>query len=402
MARVLNKLSARQVDTIAKPGRYSDGGYLYLVVTPAGSLNWAFMYTRNGKRTEMGLGPAGRGGVGLAKARELAQDYRDCLQAGRDPLATRQTVRETATAIPTFGAYADQFIEAKGPEWRNAKHRAQWKMTLTEYCKPIRRKSVDAIDTADVLEILRPIWTAKAETASRLRGRIENVLDAAKAEGLREGENPARWRGHLDKLLPRRAKLTRGHHKAMPYGNVPAFVEKLRAQPSTGALALEFLILTAARTGEVTGARWSEMDLEKAVWTVPAARMKAGRIHRVPLPDRAVEILQQMQLLLPEDTDLGAAYVFPGQRKGKPLSNMAMGMILRRMELPYTVHGFRSAFRDWVGEETDFGREIAEAALAHVTGDSTERAYRRGDALEKRRELMDAWARYVREGNAPT
>lgn len=270
MARTLNKLSARQVDTLSRPGRHSDGGHLYLVVTPGGSRNWSFMYSRNSKRTEMGLGPAGKGGVTLVRAREMAKGYRDCLQAGRDPLATRQSEREALTAIPSFGSYSDKFVEAKSAEWRNAKHRAQWKMTLTEYCKPIRRKSVDAIDTADVLDVLRPIWGTKAETASRLRGRIENVLDAAKAEGCRSGENPARWRGHLDKLLPRKQKLTRGHHPAMPYSEIPAFIKALRAQPSVGALALEFLILTAARTGEVTGARWDEIDLKKALWTAPA------------------------------------------------------------------------------------------------------------------------------------
>jgi len=396
MARTLNNLSARHVETLAKPGRHSDGGGLYLVVTPAGRRNWAFMYTRHGKRTEMGLGQAGRGGVSLSAARDLAQQCRESLRCGKDPLATRRQDHQTAATIPTFADYADAYVKAKGTEWRNAKHRAQWEMTLTNYCTKIRRKTVDSIDTADILEVLRPIWGEKPETASRLRGRIENVLDAAKAEGLRTGENPARWRGHLDKLLPRRQRLTRGHHAALPYADVPAFMEGLRDHEATGALALQFLILTVARTGEVLGATWDEIDMDKALWTVPAGRMKAGHTHRVPLSEPALAILRKMAADKPDSDDQQGAYVFPGARAGRPISNMTMSMFLRRNDdRKFTVHGFRSAFRDWVGEETDFRREIAEAALAHVVGDSTERAYRRGDALEKRRELMEAWSDYA-------
>ena len=259
-------------------------------------------------------------------------------------------------------------------------------MTLTEYCVAIQSRKVSTIGTDDVLKVLNPIWTKKAETASRLRGRIERVLDFAKARGWRTGENPALWRGHLKNVLPVRQKLTRGHHAAMPYNQVPAFLEDLRGHQAMAARALEFLILTAARSGEVYEAKWVEIDLEAAVWTVPANRMKAGREHRVPLTDAALAILKPLNEAKQSD------YIFPGYKSGRPLSIMAMTMLMRRMKLGHlTVHGFRSAFRDWAGDATAFPRELAEAALAHVVGDMTERAYRRSDALEKRRELMNAW-----------
>jgi integrase len=271
-------------------------------------------------------------------------------------------------------------------------------MTLKTYAAPLRPKPVDEITTEDVLAVLQPIWTAKAETASRVRGRIEKVLDAAKAKGLRSGENPARWRGHLDHLLPKRQKLQRGHHPAMPWAQVPDFVARLRAMQSVGALTLEFVILTACRSGEVLrsirdgvimGARWEEIDRTAKVWTIPASRMKTGREHRVPLVDCALAILDEL-----EKVQRGA-FIFPGQRGDHPLSEMALELTMRRMNVkPYTVHGFRSSFRDWAGECTSFPREIAEAALAHAVGDQTERAYRRGDALERRRELMQAWANF--------
>lgn len=400
MARTLHKLTTKQVDAALPPGRYADGGHLYLVVTKSGSRNWAFMYSRNGKRTEMGLGAAGRNGLALANAREQAAAFRTALHEGRDPRSVRQAEQKAVTSIPSFGAYADDYIAMRQVEWRNEKHRAQWQMTLTVYCQPFRQKPVDLIDTTDVLAVLRPLWREKAETASRLRGRIENVLDAAKAEGLRSGENPARWRGHLDKLLPKRQRLSRGHHAAMPYRNVPEFLWTLRTAPSIGALAMEYLILTAARTGEVLGMTWDEIDTDTGVWQVPGERMKVGRPHRVPLSTAAIEALDNVRSLTSREGAENSSLVFPGQRNGRPISNMAMAMILRRMELPYTVHGFRSAFRDWVGEETDHPREVAEAALAHVVGDATERAYRRGDALEKRRALMDDWAVYLENGNS--
>jgi integrase len=261
-------------------------------------------------------------------------------------------------------------------------------MTLTRYCAPLRNKPVAHISTDDILLVLKPIWASKSETASRLRGRIEKVMDFAKARGLRSGENPARWRGHLDAILPRRLKLSRGHHKALPFEDVPAFVIRLRTSAGVAPRALEFLILVAARTGEVLGARWEEMNLASELWTVPAARMKAAREHRVPLPPSAIEILREMQSLRCSD------YVFPGLNPNSPLSSMALEVVLRRMRVDVTVHGFRSAFRDWAGECTHFPREVAEAALAHLVGDAVERAYRRGDALEKRRELMAAWDLY--------
>jgi integrase len=335
----------------------------------------------------MGLG--GVSAVPLAKAREFASGARAILADGRSPIEARRKEKPK----PTFGEVADDLIASMSGEWRNEKHRAQWAMTLREYAKPLRPMPVDVIGTEDVLKVLKPIWTTKAETASRLRGRIERVLDAAKALGHRSGENPAAWRGNLKNLLPAARKLSRGHHAAMPYVEVPAFVAKLRERDALAARALEFTILTAARSGETLGAIWAEIDLEAKVWTVPKSRMKGGREHRAPLTDRALSILEEMaQLRLDDDS---GAYVFPGQRRGGPLSSMAMEMILRRMKVEnVTVHGFRSAFRDWAGEETQYPREVAEAALAHIVGDETERAYRRGDALEKRRSLMDEWSAF--------
>ena len=333
---------------------------------------------RRGRSQEMGLGGCGRiAGDGARACGRRATDA-----CGRqNPI---DAARLAKAGRPTFGQVADEFLAAKQSEWRNAKHRAQWKMTLQRYCAPLRARPVDEIDTAAVLEVLKPLWASIPETASRLRGRIETVLDAARARGLigPNEANPARWRGHLDKLLPKRQKLTRGHHAAMPFADVPEFMASLRKRDAVAALALEFTILTAARSGEALGARWDEIDFQNAIWTVPAARMKGGRAHRVPLSRRALVILKKLH------TARTGEYIFPGQRPGKPLSGMAMEMILRRMKADgATVHGFRSSFRDWCGEVSTFPREVAEAALAHVAGDQTERAYRRGDALEKRREL---------------
>jgi integrase len=275
------------------------------------------------------------------------------------------------------------------PSWRNEKHAAQWEMTLRDYAAPIRRRAVGEITTDDVLSVLKPFWNEKPETASRLRGRIERVLDAAKAQGLRSGENPARWRGHLDQLLPKRQRLTRGHHAAMDYAELPVFMMELKARQATAARALEFAILTAARSGEVLEARWHEIDLDRAVWSIPAARMKAGREHRVPLSKEALELIKALH-----EVSQGEA-VFSGQKAGKPLSVMALAMVLRRMKIAgVTVHGFRSAFRDWAAECTNFANEVCEAALAHVIENKAEAAYRRGDLFEKRRKLMEAWATY--------
>ena len=382
MAIKLNRLTARRAATLAEPGRHSDGGGLYLNVTPSGARSWLFMWKKDGKRREMGLGSAAS--VPLASAREKAAECRKLVAAGKDPLEAK---RAAQSAVPTFGDVTDALIAAKESAWRNEKHRWQWRHTLTEYAKALRNKAVDKITTEDVLAVLKPLWTTKPETASRLRGRIEAVLDAAKAQGHRSGENPAAWRGHLAHFLPKRQKLTRGHHAAMAYRELPAFVGRLREREGVATLALDFCILTAARTGEVIGATWGEFDLEEKVWTVPAGRMKAAKGHRVPLSDRAVSIVERMAEFKVSD------FIFPSPR-GRGLSNMAMVAVLRRLGVAVTVHGFRSAFRDWAGNETHFPREIAEAALAHVVGDSVERAYRRQDALEKRRALMDAWAGY--------
>ena len=399
VTRQINKLSARTVATLAKPGRHSDGGGLYLSISKdrnAVRRRWVFLYRWRGKLTEMGLG--GFHSVSLARAREFATAYRTDLAAGINPKEKRDQDRDGARGVPTFGECAESYIATKGSGWRNAKHRQQWQNTLRVYAAPIRTKAVNTITTADVLAVLKPIWKAKPETASRVRGRIEFILDAARVSGhIPEGTaNPARWRGHLDKLLSQREKLTRGHHAAMAYADVPAFVAQLRARVATAALALEFIILTAARSGEALGARWSEIDLKAKLWEVPAARMKGGRVHRVPLSARAVEIIKTLAEAKHSD------FIFPGNKPNKPLSNMATDMLLRRMGAgEFTTHGFRSSFRDWTGDSTSFPKEVAEAALAHAVGDETERAYRRGDALNKRRKLMDAWAAYL-EAKAPS
>jgi integrase len=375
-------LTARRVET-AKSGKHSDGGNLYLIVSMTGARKWVLRFTWRGNAKEMGLGSAGS--VTLADAREKAASARRKIAKGLNPIDERRR----DGGIPTFGDMADDVRVSLSVGFRNEKHKAQWKSTLETYAAPLRAKPVDTIATDDVLAVLKPIWTTKAETASRVRGRIEKVLDAAKAKGFREGENPARWRGHLDHLLPRPSKLSRGHHAAMPYEEVAAFIAKLRERDATSALALELCILTAARSGEILGMRWSEIDFDKKIWTVPAARMKAGREHRVPLASRAVEMLRQL-----EKVNTGE-FVFPGQARNKPLSNMAMEMVLRRMKIEdATVHGFRSSFRDWAGNVSSAPREVVETALAHVIGDKAEQAYRRRDALEKRRKLMGAWAAY--------
>ena len=391
MARHVHRLSAAKVSKETKPGLYADGGGLYLRITAGkkAGKRWVFLYRRpvDGKRCEIGFG--GTSAVPLAKARKKADEARALVADGKDPLATRQA----AQRMPTFGDLADQHIKAMGPSWRNPKHRAQWEMTLKVYAKPLRSKPVDQITTADVLQVLRPIWQTVPETASRVRGRIENVLDAAKVQGFRDGQNPAAWRGHLMLLLPARLKLTRGHHAAMAIDDIPAFMVSLRARPAVAARCLEFAILTAARSGEALGARWDEIDLAAKVWTIPAARMKATREHRVPLCARALAILKEMEPLRDGEC------VFPGQRPAQPLSTMALEMILRRMKVDgVTVHGFRSTFRDWCGNRTSYPRELAEHALAHVIGDKAEQAYRRDDALERRRPMMEAWALFCEPG----
>lgn len=392
MGRQVNKLTARGVATLTAPGRHSDGGGLYLWVDASGAKRWLFLFRWGTVRKEMGLG--GLDAVTLAEARAKASAARKLLDAGSDPIQARKDAIAAAeagpNATPTFGEFAETLIEDIKSGFRNAKHQAQWSSSLKTHAGSLWPLRIDEVGTEHVLDVLKPIWRTKAETASRVRGRIERILDAAKAKGKRIGENPARWRGHLDKLLPQRSRLARGHHAAMAYDDVPAFVQSLREREATAARALEFLILTASRTGEIRGAKWNEFDFERGVWTVAADRMKAGRVHRVPLAQRPLDIARSLQ------QSNTSEFVFAGSRKDRPLSSHAILMLMRRMQMEqYTPHGFRSSFRDWCGEQTAFPREIAEAALAHVVGDETERAYRRRDALEKRRKLMDAWARFV-------
>ena len=388
MPRQVNRLTARMVQTIARKGRHADGAGLYLVIDRNGAKRWAFIYRdrRTQRLREMGLG--GVAAVSLAGARDKAAHARAVLAAGKDPLMESKANNDDGD-LPTFGSVADQFLAAMEPGWRNDKHRAQWRVTLNKKCKPLRSLCIDAITTEDVLGILTPIWQKTPETASRVRGRIEAILDAAKARGLRKGDNPARWRGHLDKLRPRRSAQSRGHHAAMPFVDLPAFIAQLRDHPTIAGLALEFLILTAARTGEVIGADWKEIDHAEKLWCVPAARMKAGKPHVVPLSARAMAILREAEKFG------GTGFIFPGQRSGRPLSNMAFAALLRRMKVEdATAHGFRSSFRDWCGECTSYPREVAEAALAHAIPNKVEAAYRRKNALEKRCKLMEAWSSY--------
>lgn len=386
MAR--NRLTTTQCNARRKAGKLADGDGLYLQTSPNGNKSFVFVFIRSGRRREMGLGPfgTGTGQVSLAAARDKADEVRAILGRGGDPFTELSSRRTSGRA---FGAFADEWIGGMEEGWRNEKHRAQWKMTLGDaYCASIRKRPISEITTDDVLKVLRPIWRTKAETARRIRGRIERVLDAAKAAGERTGENPARWRGHLSELLSKPDRLS-GHHRALPYGDMPAFIRRLRALDTISALAVEFTVLTAARSGETRGATWSE--IQDNVWIVPSDRAKARREHRVPLSDRALDILKKTMSRRLNDL------VFPGQ-KGRPMSDMSLSAVLRRLKVDATVHGFRSSFRDWAGDATDYPRDLAEAALAHLVGDETERAYRRGDALERRRALMEDWAQYLASG----
>ena len=386
-SRARNKLNIKQVASLTRVGVYSDGGGLYLRVRPSGR-SWVFIGTLNGKRQEMGLGSDLD--VTLAQAREKAAVARALVLEGKHPRESRPKAPVAVEAPVTFGAFAKKLVADLEGGFRNPKHRQQWRNTLTTYAAPIADTPIAEVTTEQILGVLQPIWLTKPETASRVRGRIERVLDAAKAIGLRSGENPARGRGHLDLLLPKRRKATVKHHAALPFAEIAKFMADLRARPASAARALEFTILTAARSGEVRGMTWAEVDLNAKVWTVPASRMKAGVSHQVPLSEPAEAILRALQ----SDGMVKANPVFPAPRGG-PLSNMAMAQLLKRMGRPdITVHGFRSTFRDWAGEATQFGREEIEMALAHTITSSTERAYRRGRALEKRRDLMVVWAAY--------
>jgi integrase len=385
--------TAKEWKAVAKPGFHGDGGGLYLSIVGK-SRTWMFRYKRHGKGHWMGLGPASL--ISLAAARDAAIDARRQLRQGIDPIEQRRAAKAQAAAeaapVKTFESVADEYIAAHKAGWKNEKHGKQWRATLEAYAFPLfGQNPVDGITVDDVLEALRPIWEAKPETASRLRGRIENVLDYAKTRGWRAGENPARWKGHLDHLLPARAKIARVvHHAALPWAELPAVMCKLADAGGTSALCLGFTILTAARSGEARGARWNEIDLAAKVWAIPPERMKAGQEHRVPLSDAALAILKAVAPLKSAPDGL----VFPGGRKGKPLSDVAVSKALAAVAEGATVHGMRSSFRDWAAENTSYPREVAEAALAHTNRDKVEAAYRRSDLFDQRARLMMQWAAY--------
>ena len=389
MARGLNRLSVKAVAAKRLRGYYADGGGLYLQVSAEGTKSWAFRFTLAGNTREMGLGSIND--FTLLEARGRATDCRKLLADRIDPIEARKQERvilaRKAASRKTFDECATAYIKSHRAGWKNAKHCEQWTTTLgADYCGKILSLPVADIDKAQVIEVLRPIWDERRETAVRLRGRIEKVLDYATALKYREGANPARWRGNLDHLLARDDRRKRiEHHAAMPFEQVGAFMDAMRAQEGTAARALE---LTVGRTNEVIGAKPAEFDLDAKIWTVPAERMKAGREHRVPLTPRAVEIVREM---LKKEGD----FIFPGRRTGTGLSNMAMLLLLRRMDqADITVHGFRSSFRDWASERTSYPREVCEMALAHAVSDQVEAAYRRGDLFEKRRRLMGEWAKH--------
>jgi integrase len=383
-------LSAKRVQTLKKPGLYADGGGLYLQIGPEGGKSWLYRF-HMGRQRYMGLGPLVD--VPLSKARELAAECRDKVRQGIDPIEERRQrrfeARLQASRSITFKECCEAYIATHAPSWRNEKHKAQWENTLSTYAYPaMGNLQVRDIDTDHVLKVLEPIWNEKRETARRLRARLERVLSWAATRKYRSSENPARWQGHLRDLLPRESTTAPvKHHPALPYDDVHNFMVELREQNNTAARALEFTILTATRTSEVVNATWAEFS--GGEWTIPGTRMKSGRPHRVPLSKAAVAVLKRMEGQ--DDT-----YVFPGLKHGKPLSNMAMLNLLKRMDRKtITVHGFRSTFRDWAAEQTAYPNHVVEQALAHVIGDKVEAAYRRGDLLEKRKKMMADWSRYI-------
>jgi integrase len=405
MART-GKLSAVEVTKAKGPAVLHDGGGLYLRVSATGAKSWVFRFQLDGKRRDMGLGPFPD--ISLADARGKAAEHRKLRHEGIDPLdakaAQRQAQRVSVAKGRTFRECAAEYIAKNRAGWRNAKHVAQWTATLETYVYPtLGELPVSAIDAGLVVQVLDPIWAQKPETAGRVRGRIEAVLDAATVRGFRQGPNPAQWKGNLAHILPARAKVRKvEHHAALPIDDLPAFLADLRSRQGMAARALEFTIFTAARTGEVLGARWGEIDLDAKVWTVPAARMKASREHRVPLSEVALAVLEKVRpLALMRDGEPDpAAPVFPGLRRALPMSNMVMLMLLRRMKRgDLTAHGFRSTFSDWAAERTACPREVVEMALAHAIESKVEAAYRRGDLFDKRRQIMAAWSRFC-EGSA--
>ena len=391
MAKTVGRLNAVSLTKARKAGLYPDGNGLYLQVAPGGSKSWIFRFMLNSRARTMGLGPYPD--LALGEARKRATECRRLRNDGIDPIEARKATRaasvlESAKGI-NFTACSEAYIEAKKHGWKNSKHIDQWTNTLKQYADPVFGEvPVADVDTDLVMKAVEPIWATKTETAARVRGRIENILDWARTKGYREGENPARWRGHLQNLLPARRKVRKvTHHPALAYDKMGTFMRALRKQEGTAAVALEFLILTAARTNEAVGARWDEIDLRRAIWTVPGSRIKAGREHRVPLSKSAIALLKRMQKVRVSE------FVFAGGKKGKPLSNMALLVLLKRMDRDdITAHGFRSTFRDWAAEKTNYSRDEAEMALAHAVGDKVEAAYRRGDLLTKRQKMMQDWA----------
>jgi integrase len=399
VGRQVNRLRAIELEKLAAPGFYPDGAGLYLQVTSKGARSWVYRYRDGKKLRDLGLGPLRL--VPLAVARAKAIDAARLRLEGIDPIEAKHAKRTqaelAAARAVTFWEVAESYVGSHKAGWRNAKHAAQWLATLTTYAKPVAGTlAVSAIDTAIVLKIIDPIWRTKPETAARLRGRIESILDFARARGQREGENPARWRGHLDQVLPARGKVAKvAHHPALPWREMPIFYAALANQNGMGADALRFTILTAARTGETTGATWPEIDFAQKVWTIPAARMKAERDHRAPLCGHALKILERLYELRSNNN----GHIFPGQKKNAGLSNMSMLAVLKRMERSdLTTHGFRSSFKDWATEATAFPTEAVELALAHAINNKVEAAYRRGDLLERRFELAGAWGNFVAGG----
>ena len=382
---------------IKKTGRHSDGGGLYFRVIGEGKAYFVYRYRIGGREREASLGPFPE--LTLAEAREKHIDLRKVVKDKIDPLADKHgaKTRQAVAAVPTFGDTADAYVETHEATWRNAKHRYQWRQTLTDYCGPIRRLPVDQIATADVLAVLKPLWSRAPETASRLRGRIQTVIEAAQALGhiAEDKANPARWKGHLDHLLAPPKKLgVRGHHKAMPYDQLPEFVSRLRASDNMAALALEFLIVTATRTSETINATWQEFDLQAAVWSIPPGRMKTNDAFSVPLSARALAILAEARRVSRKEPTPDS-FVFFGARPRQPLSSMALAMLMRRMGADATPHGFRTSFRTWASDVAHTPFEVAEAVLSHRIGSAVSRAYARSDMLERRRPTMQAWAAFL-------
>ncbi|PXW23429.1 tyrosine-type recombinase/integrase [Paraburkholderia caballeronis] len=399
-ARQLHRLTALKIGKLDAPGQYPDGGNLYFQISPSGSRSWIFKFTLQGRSREMGLGPLSN--VSLAAARVEAQKCRALLKAGADPIEARNAERRQrameSPATRLFRDAAADHIKKHRGEWKNAKHASQWENTLETYAYPvIGDVDVRDVDTPMVVRILQPIWTEKRETAARVRGRIESILDSEKAQGRRSGENPARWRGHLELILPKRKRARRvRHHPALPYAQIPEFMRQLAQRPAMAARALHTLILTASRTSEVLFARPEEFDLKRRVWTIPAERMKMEIEHRVPLTDDVIAVVKPLLERAPP-----GSYVFAGKSPYKAMSNMAMLNLLERMGFSdITVHGFRSTFRDWTAECTEHPSDVAEMALAHAVENEVEAAYRRGDMLERRRRLMNDWARFCTDGSA--